>query len=210
MCCRYYLPYDPDITEALDRLPLAISMRDKLGRSINTAGEVRPTDIVPAFAPSKASAITLFPMVFGFSGKFFNTRLETAATKPMWKDSWASHRCALPFSWYYEWRQVPTEGGRKATKEKMLIQPVGFHYAYFAGLYRIEESAEIKYPTFTILTTTPSPSVSDIHDRMPVILAPDKIEEWVDPRSRPETVVKTALTDMMVDVAPPEAPRIYA
>jgi putative SOS response-associated peptidase YedK len=33
----------------------------------------------------------------------------------------------------------------------------------------------------TILTTTPNSLVADMHDRMPVIVTPDKYEVWVDP-----------------------------
>ncbi len=33
----------------------------------------------------------------------------------------------------------------------------------------------------TILTTTPNSLVADMHDRMPVIVPPDKYELWLDP-----------------------------
>ena len=36
--------------------------------------------------------------------------------------------------------------------------------------------------TCTILTTTPNELLADVHDRMPVILAPDSYDRWLDPR----------------------------
>lgn len=212
MCCRYYLAPDPDLVEAINRSALADRMRDKLGRPLTTAGEIRPTDIVPAFAPSRAGSSTIFPMVWGFSGRtaLFNAREETASQKPTFKEAWQAHRCAVPASWYYEWRHLTAPDGKKKTGEKMLIQPQGCERFYLAGLYRTEESAGIKYPAFTILTTAPSPSVIDIHDRMPVIFTDNALEEWIDPRGNPDNVVRLALTEMVVEPAPPEQPKVYA
>jgi putative SOS response-associated peptidase YedK len=34
--------------------------------------------------------------------------------------------------------------------------------------------------TFTILTTSPNAPMAEIHDRMPVIIAPDSYSEWLD------------------------------
>ena len=144
MCCRYYMESSPEIreiVEQMNRSPLSARMRDKLRRPITGEGEIRPTDIVPAIAPNHSSSATVFPMVFGFAARtpLFNARIETASSKPTFKEAWKTHRCAIPFSWYYEWRQA----GKG--KEKMLIQPVGTTTAYFAGLYRIEEAMGIKY-----------------------------------------------------------------
>lgn len=38
--------------------------------------------------------------------------------------------------------------------------------------------------TCTILTTTPSELLADVHDRMPVILAPEHYDRWLDPSMR--------------------------
>lgn len=216
MCCRYYLAPDPDLVEAINRSALAERMRDKLGRPLTTAGEIRPTDIVPAFAPSRAGSSTIFPMVWGFTPlpgstrPLVNARVETASQKPTFKEAWQAHRCAVPASWYYEWRHLTAPDGKKKTGEKMLIQPQGCERFYLAGLYRTEESAGIKYPAFTILTTAPSPSVIDIHDRMPIIFTDNALEEWIDPKGNPEDVIRSALTEMVVEPAPPEQPKVYA
>ncbi|MEQ2441435.1 SOS response-associated peptidase family protein [Solibaculum intestinale] len=46
---------------------------------------------------------------------------------------------------------------------------------YMAGLWK-EFAGERRY---VILTTAANTSVSDIHDRMPVVLLPDQLDAWV-------------------------------
>ncbi len=51
-------------------------------------------------------------------------------------------------------------------------------------------------PVFTILTRTPAEDIRFIHDRMPVILSSDDVEEWIMPLSSPLPIVSKALTHM--------------
>ena len=52
------------------------------------------------------------------------------------------------------------------------IQPAGTTHMLMAGLYRIEESGDTKFPHFVILTRDAAEEISFIHDRMPVMLDP--------------------------------------
>jgi putative SOS response-associated peptidase YedK len=45
----------------------------------------------------------------------------------------------------------------------------------------------------TILTTTPNSLVAGMHDRMPVIVAPDKYEVWLDPDATDFDGIRTIL-----------------
>ena len=38
-----------------------------------------------------------------------------------------------------------------------------------------------------------------IHDRMPVILPGDDIEKWIDPVSKPDEIIKNAMTDLVFE-----------
>lgn len=39
--------------------------------------------------------------------------------------------------------------------------------------------------TFTIITTTPNELLAPIHNRMPVILAPEDFDAWLEPKESP-------------------------
>ena len=43
--------------------------------------------------------------------------------------------------------------------------------------------------------------LSKIHDRMPLMLPKDRIEDWINPASNPEELLSYALTDMIIEKA---------
>src|ERR1051325_532958 len=116
--------------------------------------------------------------------KMINARSESAATLPAFRDALKYRRCLVAADGFYEWK---TLGKVK--------QPYCFALAddgifAFAGLWDEWKSPEGKViETCSVLTTTPNELVRDVHDRMPVILAPDSYDLWLDPGfSRPEGI----------------------
>ena len=209
MCCRYYMEMSPElrpIVEEMNRSPLAARMRARLGKPLTTEGEVRPTDIVPTIAPDPSGAGKVYPMLWGFTAKgadrpIVNARVESAAQKPLWQESWKAHRCVIPASWYFEWEHIPTPSGKTRAGDKYMIQPQGSELCYLAGLYRIEEFRGFKYPVFAVLTREPGRELARLHDRMPVILPREIIDDWIDPDSDPGVLVRSALTDMIFEIS---------
>jgi putative SOS response-associated peptidase YedK len=60
----------------------------------------------------------------------------------------------------------------------------------FAGIWDSWRNPESKaIETCSIITTTPNALVTDIHDRMPVILPDDAYDLWLDPGfQKPDTI----------------------
>ena len=193
------------IIEEANRSTLKDRIVDKLGRPLITEGEVRPTNIVPVIAPNRSGARIVFPMVWGFtlprsSSPLVNARVESASTKPTFKESWERRRCIIPASYYFEWEHLINAATRKAkTGDKYMIQPEGSAVTWIAGLYRIEDISGIQVPVFTVLTREPSEEIRFIHDRMPVILPGVDIEKWINPDSKPDEIIKNAITDMVFE-----------
>lgn len=206
MCTRYALEKDlPELKEIADEVLQSLLAQRFVAthaRPIVTSGEVRPTDIVPVIAPNAKGLKTVFPMQWGFLNKdnkrtLFNARVETAGEKPTFKDAWQSHRCIIPASYYFEWAHFKSPDGREKTGDRFAIQPSGCTLTWLCGLYRIENG----YPVFVILTKAPTVELSKIHDRMPLMLPKDRIEDWINPSSNPEELLSYALTDMIIEKA---------
>ena len=62
----------------------------------------------------------------------------------------------------------------------------------------IFDAYNISIKTSKCSTLTPAASLA-IHDRMPVILPGDDIEKWIDPVSKPDEIIKNAMTDMVLE-----------
>lgn len=101
-----------------------------------------------------------------------NARWETAAQRPMFRESMEKGRCVVPASGFYEW---------SAQKEKYLFRGE-YPQMYLAGLLR--ETAE--GPEFVILTRRACRDVAGIHHRMPVILPQRALRAWI--RGGPQAI----------------------
>jgi putative SOS response-associated peptidase YedK len=107
-----------------------------------------------------------------------NARSETAATKPSFRNAMRHRRTLVPASGFYEWRR-PQD--RKARKQAYWIRPRGGGLIAFAGLMETwsgKDGSEID--TGLILTTAANEAIGAIHDRMPVVIAPENFARWLD------------------------------
>jgi putative SOS response-associated peptidase YedK len=106
-----------------------------------------------------------------------NARMETADKLPLFRASFKSKRCLIAADGFYEWKQI--ESGKIP---HYITLPGGDLFA-FAGLWdawKPQEDGDLVY-TCTLLTTEPNDFMARIHNRMPVILAPENYGEWLDP-----------------------------
>ena len=128
MCCRYWTDESPEIREIVEEMNKSLLLSKwHATTGITTYGEIRPTNVVPVIASNRSGAGSVFPMKWGFTSRalLMNARTETAPTKATFRDAWASHRCIVPASWYFEWEHITGNDGKKRTGDKYLIQPKG-------------------------------------------------------------------------------------
>lgn len=110
------------------------------------------------------------------AASMINARLETASTKPAFRDALKSRRCLIPADGFYEWRR----DGK--TKQPFCFEVNQGQLFAFAGLWdRWKNPSGEWVKTCSILTTTPNAVTSAVHDRMPVILDPNSYDLWLDP-----------------------------
>ena len=203
MCCRYYMELSPElrpIVEAAQNSRLYQNNVQKLAKALVSEGEVFPDSLVPVIASSKSGQRNVFPMVWGYhfpgiARTVANARVETAAEKAGFREGWASHRCVIPASWYYEWQHSLTPSGKPKTGDKYAIMPKEGALTWLCGIYRMEDG----FPHFVVLTREPGESTAFIHDRMPLILPEAKIDNWIDPEYNPHMLLNAALTDMVFE-----------
>jgi putative SOS response-associated peptidase YedK len=109
----------------------------------------------------------------------FNARADSVLDKPSFKNAMKRRRCLIPADGFYEWQTLgaarkpfyihPAREGKRAG-------PIAF-----AGLYETWEgpNGEVM-DTVAIITTEASGDLRAIHDRMPVVIAPEAFDFWLD------------------------------
>lgn len=128
--------------------------------------------LVPAWAKDPQSGVTAI-----------NARIETAAEKPTFSAAVAKRRAVIPATGYYEWKVV------EGVKTPYFIHSPEGELMVFAALYEwwrnptAVEPAEKWVLSTAILTREATGALTGIHDRMPVFLSPELLDEWLDPHT---------------------------
>ncbi len=191
MCGRYTLT-NPD--------PIGLKARFDILESVEVADQPRyniaPTDPVLAVRRRDDGARDLGRLRWGLvPGRWaerkggrplINARAETLQTQPAYRESFAERRCLIPADGFYEW--LTDERGKRPV---WLSRPEGELFA-FAGLWAalpIKGSDESLH-SCTIVTCPPNELIRPIHDRMPVILDPEREADWLDPERSPEQLLE--------------------
>ena len=108
--------------------------------------------------------------------RMINARSEMAPEKQSFRRAFRKRRCLIPADGFYEWRRT------NGAKQPYYIHLEDGRPFTFIGLWE-SWSGEGEVRTCTILTTGANALVGEIHDRMPVILARDAYDVWLDPAS---------------------------
>lgn len=127
-----------------------------------------------------------------------NARSESAPKRPAFRDAFLQRRCIVPADGFYEWIGV-----------KEARRPVWYHapdgaLLLFAGLYESwRNPADGAWTrTFTILTTAANDVVAPVHDRMPVILPPARVDDWLHIPAEGADVYAARVTELLRPAGP--------
>jgi len=146
-----------------------------------------------------------------------NARAESLAERPTWRTALAEHRCLILADGFFEWQRLAD--GRKQPFWITRADRAPFAFAGLASTWG----------TCAIVTTTATPDLAGLHDRMPVILDPDREADWLEPGTDPRAAVEllrpfgdtahvavaTAVNDARydgaacLDPAPPPDPTLF-
>ncbi len=96
----------------------------------------------------------------------FNARIESAYDKPMFSESIRNRRIIVPARGFYEWDKGKTKHTFFGKDGEILCM---------AGVYKHFGDQE----RFVILTAPADTLMEPIHDRMPLILEKNQIEDWI-------------------------------
>jgi putative SOS response-associated peptidase YedK len=104
-----------------------------------------------------------------------NARADGVVDKPSFRAAMKYRRCLVPADGFYEWT------GTAGAKQPHLIRPKTGGPIAFAGLWEHWLGADgSEMESMAIITTEANRTLAHIHDRMPVILAPETWETWLD------------------------------
>ena len=114
------------------------------------------------------------------ASRMINARSETIMEKPSFKNPFKKRRCIIPVDGFYEWQAIP---GQKKKQPMFIQRPDGEPFA-FGGLWEVWKSKDDPdeiVRSCTIITGPANEKMAEIHDRMPLILPPDRWSDWLDP-----------------------------
>lgn len=183
MCARFALEFAGELPESIRRAlpaPLVLALSAAI---LERQSSVRPTDRAVVIRGQSAAPVVdacawgLIPhwaRDASIARHTFNARVETLAEKPAFRDAFRHRRCLVPASHWVEWT------GPKGHRTPIAIQPAEGIGA-FAGLWESWQPADGEpRRTFTVVTCPPVPAIADVHDRMPLLLAPQDWLRWLD------------------------------
>jgi putative SOS response-associated peptidase YedK len=146
---------------------------------------IAPTQSVPILRTGDDNARTWAEARWGLipswakdqrmGARMINARAETVASKPVFRSALTRRRCLVPTTGFFEWRRT---GSRKQPYFICFVDRRPFAFAGLWELWKSDRSQWIE--SFTIITTEPNEVVRPLHDRMPVIVAPEDYTEWID------------------------------
>lgn len=164
MCGRYYV--DDETVREIEKVVREVDAKLRKERM----GDIYPSQTA-AVLTGKTPGLKAEEMNWGFpqyqkKGLLINARAETVLERKTFRESVLHRRCIIPAKHFYEW---------DSEKNKVTFLREDEPVLYMAGFYNRFQEEE----RFIIITTQANESVKKIHDRMPLILERQELEDWI-------------------------------
>jgi putative SOS response-associated peptidase YedK len=115
-------------------------------------------------------------------------RCETVAALPTFRDAYRRRRCIIPVDGFFEWKAIK---GQKAKRPYAIAMKGGTPFGIGGIWENWKEPASGEWiRTFALITTDANELVAEIHDRMPLILAPADYARWLGEEADPRDLMR--------------------
>jgi putative SOS response-associated peptidase YedK len=117
--------------------------------------------------------------------KPINAKSESISSLPSFRDAYKRRRCLLPIDNFFEWRAIK---GAKAKQPYAIAMKNGEPFALAAIWENWQRPGTDDWVrSFAVITCPANEMMAQVHDRMPVIIAPENHDRWLaniepDPR----------------------------
>lgn len=193
MCGRFAFYSPTEATAALFGVSNAPEMKPRYN--------IAPTQDIAAIRLSRGDERELTTLRWGLvpfwakdpsiGNRMINARAETVAEKPSFRTAYRKRRCLILADGFYEWRK-----DAHAKTPYFISLASGDPFA-FAGLWEEwqPKDAEESLQTAALITTAANDFMSQLHNRMPVVLEQEAGDRWLggDDQILSEVIEKSPL-----------------
>jgi putative SOS response-associated peptidase YedK len=139
-----------------------------------------------------SSPLELARVLTSFVWATFNARIQTVTTQPFFKEAFKRNDASIPRPGYYEWEDRPSG------KQPHYFTRTDGQVISFAGLWDEwkDRATGQTLKSCTMIITEPNAMVTEVHDRMPVVLDEGSFTPWLENDEGLE-VVKPATEDVL-------------
>jgi putative SOS response-associated peptidase YedK len=205
-----------DATEDLLEEDYNVAPTKSVPAVLERSSKEEPEQVVRQLRMLRWGLVPSWAKDLSVGSRMINARVETVDEKPAFRKAFASRRCLLPADGYYEWYVLDKrEDEKKPRKQPFFIRPRDGAVMAMAGLYEFWKSPDDEWiTTCTVITTSAGSGAGDdlgrIHDRMPMVVRPDKWDDWLNPALTEAEEVRGLLVPAMAGTmeAYPVAPLV--
>ncbi|MFQ8430686.1 SOS response-associated peptidase [Amaricoccus sp. W119] len=115
-----------------------------------------------------------------------NARSETVASAPMFREAWRERRALMPVDGFFEWRAI------RGVKQPYAVAMASGEPFALAAVWEEWHDPKLgaRVRSFAVLTCPANAMMAEIHDRMPVIIAPEDYERWLSDTPDPRDLLR--------------------